>query len=144
MLVLALQDPLEQQRTLTPDTKHLSCLKGTGWGSHQASKLVLYNLWLVTLTATTGEYSICKLHTSLMILSDLDTEITPEHVKGESPLPITTGEYIVCKLLTSLIILSDIETKITPRPFKDEIPLSITTGEYIVCKLHNSLIIFSI
>ena len=143
MLVLALQDLLGPQRTLSPDTKHLSCLKGTGWGCHQASKLVLDNLWFLTLPATTGEYIVCKLLTSLIILSDIDTEITPRPVKDESPLPMPTGEYIVCKLLTSLIILPDIETEIAPRPVKGESPLPITTGEYIVCKLLTSLIILS-
>ena len=51
VLVLPLQDSLapQQQRTLSPDTRHLSSLKGTGWGCHQASELVLNNLLFLTI-----------------------------------------------------------------------------------------------
>ena len=68
---------------------------------------------------------MCKLLTSLIILPDIETEITPRPVRDESSLPITTGKYIVCRLLTSLILLPDIDTEITPRPVKDESPLPI-------------------
>ena len=50
MLVLPLQDTLgPHQRTHSPDSRHLSSLRGTGWGCHQASELVLNNLLFLTI-----------------------------------------------------------------------------------------------
>ena len=47
VLVLPLQDTLPLQRTQYDTTQ--SGLKGTGWGCHQASELVLNNLLFLTI-----------------------------------------------------------------------------------------------
>ena len=47
VLVLPLQDTLPLQRTQSDTTQ--SGLKGTGWGCHQASELVLNNLLFLTI-----------------------------------------------------------------------------------------------
>ena len=80
-----------------------------------------------------GQYIFCKLLTSLSILSDIHTKITPRPVNDQSLLPITTGENIVCKLLTLFVKLSDKDAENTPRTVKDESALPITTAQYIVC-----------
>ena len=80
-------------------------------------------------------YYICKLLTSLIILSDIDIQNGRLPSGGKGPTPATTGEYIVCKLLTSFIILSDIDTENGHLPSWGKAPTPATTGEYIVCKL---------
>ena len=50
VLVLPLQDTQPSHTSNhCPDSSHLSSLKGTGWGCHQASELVLNNLLYLTL-----------------------------------------------------------------------------------------------